>query len=450
MFSTVMSFARGPSGWSAAAVVLTGVGVWGFGPADQPPAEIPVVRLALPAGQGPTLPATRLDDGPRGADLDRPGAVSLTFAEPLPVRDVLLLLFRGTPVSIVFEPAVTGEFVGELSELSLRQALEAVLFPSGMDYSVAGRVIRVFPRRTETRLFELSRPDVTRSWRRTVRSSTGPGDAAPVTELSSATEGDFFRELNAGIAALLSQSGRAHVDRKAGLVQVTDFADRLDHVGIYLEAISMRSARQVRLHARVLEVVLTDGVPLDWMAIAARSGIRPGTGAGIMVDDFAALLRAIASHGSVRVIAAPHFLAMNNEPAVMRIGSHHAAFGPGSAADPSASWDERRGPDDSFTLTVIPQISADGIVQMSVSPAFTAKPGPGDVPAIIETDTTMRVQAGETVVISGFVRDVVDTVPSSGVAGILGREDRRTARKELLILLTPTVVAPASAGTGAQ
>jgi hypothetical protein len=211
---------------------------------DQDRLDIPVVRLEdgpRQAAPGPPLPITRLDDRDRGADLDVARAVSLTFSEPLAVRDVLLMLVRGTPLSIVFDPAATGAFIGELSNLSLRQALEAVLFPTGLDYDVKGGVVRVFQRRAETRLFEVSYLDVRRAWLRRTKSLTGVDPAAPAAELTSMAESDFFGELDAGVRALLSDSGRAHVDRNAGLVQVTDFADRLDRVGIYIEAVTLRA-----------------------------------------------------------------------------------------------------------------------------------------------------------------------------------------------------------------
>ena len=441
---------RSRTGRLAAVLATAGVCLGGAPQARQA-ADIPVVRLdtsgaaPLPAVQ--SLPASRLDDRPRAADLDRPAAVSLTFSQPLALRDLLLLLFRGTPFSLVLDSGVNGTFTGELSELSLRQALEAVLRPAEMDYAIEGTVVRVFPRRMETRLFEVTRLDVTRTWRRAVRSAPAPDAANPSAELSTASDGDFFRELSAGINSLLSSSGRAHVDRKAGLVQVTDFGDRLDRVAVYLEAVAARSTRQVRLNAYVLEVTLASAQALDWRAISARPGVRAGTGAGIKVDDFDALLKAIGSFGTVRVIAAPQMVALNNEPAVMRIGAHHAAFGPSDG-----TGEPRRGDSggEAWTLTIVPQISADGIVQMSVSPTFSSHASGDQGSSLIEADSAMRVRGGETVVISGFLRDVAETVPATGVSGMFGGKDRRVMRTELVILLTPTVVAPGTDRAGAQ
>jgi type II secretory pathway component GspD/PulD (secretin) len=121
---------------------------------------------------------------------------------------------------------------------------------------------------------------------------------------------------------------------------------------------------------------------------------------------------------------------MNNEPAVMRVGSDGAVFeaagqGPAAAAAPPAD----------LTLTIVPQIGADGIVHMSVSPSIAepGRPGRGQG-SIVEADSVMRVRGGDTVVIAGLIR-----------------EDRGAARRELVILITPTVVsAGASPAEGAR
>ena len=63
-------------------------------------------------------------------------------------------------------------------------------------------------------------------------------------------------------AAPRSSSGRYHVNRKASLVQVTDFADRLDLVAAYLDAAHIRVNRQIRIHARVFEVIRADSAPV--------------------------------------------------------------------------------------------------------------------------------------------------------------------------------------------
>ena len=419
--------------------------------------DIPVVRLEgvtdRQSNQPRPLPVTRLDDRQRTADFDGTPTISMTFASPLAVRDVLLLLFRGTPFSVVLDSGVNGSFVGELSGLSLRQGLEAVLFPAGLDYQLKGSVVGVFPRRPATRLYAVSHVDVTRTWQRRVRSVTSADAGYPAAEMSAAVESNFFQRLADGVRTLLSSSGRVHVDRTAGIVQVTDFADRLDQVGVYIETVTLRASRQVRLDAKVLEVTLDHSNSIDWGVLGQRAGLTIGTGAGVKVADFNALLQAIATFGSVHTIASPQFVAMNNEPAYMRIGSEAALF------DQPGAGESGKQPvvTDGFTLSITSQIGADGIVHMSISPTWTERRqdhgGRNDrerPASVVELDTTMRVREGETVVISGLLRETAERVSADGLSGIFGATRQKAGRTELIILLTPTIVTASSPAAGAQ
>jgi type II secretory pathway component GspD/PulD (secretin) len=403
---------------------------------------------------------TQLDE--RTASLDGPRRVSVTFSQPLPITEVLTLLTRGTPFSVVAEASVTGTFIGELKDLTMRQALEAVLFPEGLDYVVEESVIRVFPRRPETRLFEVNYLNIRRSLQRRVQASADIDEADTGTELATSIASDLFADVDAGVQALLSASGRSHVDRKAGLVQVTDFAERLDRVSAYLEAVQVRVNRQVRLDARVFEVTLTEGTGIDWAAVAARAGASlraaaPGVvTAGLRVGDLDVLVKAIAEQGSVRMIAAPQVVAMNNEPAVMRAGTNEVYF---SRARTRGNADDVEGRAMSvaqgLTLTVTPHIGADGIVQLNVAPTWAEKTGQVKSPAgdmvpvlrVSEADTLVRVQEGEAVVISGLLQERTEARMSSGFSGFFGAQQRRTVRVELVVLLSPSLVLPGVIGT---
>ncbi len=464
------------------------LGLWGLVLAVVTMQALPVTRLdglardAAPASrnaqQPPTplgpLPVTQLDERVR-ADLDGPRRISLTISRPMALRDLLLLLVSGTPLSIVTEEQVSGTFVGDLKDLSMRQALEAVLFPRGLDYDVQGTLIRVFARRASTRLFDVNYVNVRRAWQRGVRSAVSadggraglpstslrPGKAgsAGAADLSVMVESDPLDELGRGVQALLSETGRMHVDRAAGLVQVTDFSERLDQIGVYVEAVQLRASRQVRLDARVFEVALRDtaATSIDWKAVAARSAARtqasPGRAAAGLTVDVDALQQAIAEQGTVTMIAAPHIVALNNEPAVMRVGTQSVYFESAStiAQDGSRQRESRSTPLlEGLTLTVTAQIASDGIVQLSVSPSYASRrsqvksPDGGLFPVlrIDEADTLARVRDGETIVLSGFLDDRETTKPNTGLAGLFGAQTHAAVKSELVILLTPTVVAP--------
>ena len=363
----------------------------------------------------PTLPLTQLDERGQAADLDN-RAFSLTFAQPVPIDDLLLLLVRGTGLSVVPDPAIGDTFIGELKNVSVRQALGLILRPLGLDYALDGGVIRVFRRQPETRIFDLDYIATSRIGSTKVGSENGSSAA-----VSSSTKSDLFDELASGVKTLLTDRATFNVDRKAGLLQVTDFPERLDRVSTYLDAVQDRVQRQVQIDARVIEVELSDekATGIDWAAVAAPPGAPAPAGAraaprrsltGLRVTDVGVLLERLAAQGKVAILASPRLLALNNEPSIVRT--------------------------DVLTLSVTPQIGSDSALTLNVAPMLKT-------PAGIESDMLARVADGETLVVSGFTRER-ETRERKNVGisgGWFGRGTVVTrTRLEVVILLTPTIV----------
>lgn len=387
----------------------------------------------------PTLPLTQLDDRRPAADLDN-RTLTLSFAQPVAVKDLLLLIVRGTTLSIVPDPALAGSFIGELRNVTVRQALELVLAPLGFDYRADSGLVRVFPRALTTRIFDVNYIATERAAASKVGGDLGAPGTTASASVSSTTRTDLFADLAKGVQSLLSERATFSVDRTAGLLQVTDFPERLDRVAEYLDAVQDRVHRQVEIDARIVEVELTDetALALDWDALArtvAGAGQDPAMvaraeRAGLRVTDTAAFMTALGSQGKVSVVANPRLLALNNEPAIVRAVVAGAAQPEGTVAAPA----------EGFVMSVTPQISADGIVMLSLSPIVVTRTPATDSAlerrAIHEADTLARVANGETLVISGFVRE--RAVPARG--GWFGRNTAATrARVAVLILLTPRI-----------
>ena len=373
-------------------------------------------------GQLPTLPLTQLDERMLAADLDN-RAFTLTFAQPVPIRDLLLLLVRGTTLSVAPDPGVEGSFIGELKNVSVRQALGLILRPLGLDYAVDGSFVRVFKREPETRIFDLNYVATERIGTSVVGADAGKSAAS----VSSTTKTDVFDDLTKGVRTLLTEHATFNVDRKAGLLQVTDFPERLDRVSVYLDAVQDRVHRQVQIDARVIEVELNDekAPGIDWTALAAqlsgtgtpaqRAVARPSL-TGLRVTDLARLMDLLAAQGHILVVTNARLLSLNNEPSIVRT--------------------------DAVAFSVTAQIASEPVVTLSLSPIVKA-------PTVVEADMLARVADGETLVISGFTRDrelkARRTVGGTG-SGWFGRGTVVTHRRvELIILLTPKIVSGVSA-----
>jgi type II secretory pathway component GspD/PulD (secretin) len=379
------------------------------------------VSAQTPQRPGPPapLPLTQYDEHPSSADLDA-RTFSLAFPQPVPVREALVAFVRGTDLSIVTDPAAAGTFIGDLKNVTVRQALEVVLPPLGLAYDVDGSLIRVFRPEPETRIFDLNYVATERTGTVTV----GTADGAAI---SSTTKSDVFGEVAAGVRALLSEHATVSVDRRAGLLQATDVPERLDRIAVYLEAVQDRVQRQAQIDVRIFEVELNDekATGIDWSAIAAqmdqgggnRTAARSRSQAfgGMRVVDVTRLLTLLEAQGKVAPIASPRLLTLNNEPALVRT--------------------------ESVTFSVTPQISGDAHFTLSLSPVVAR-------PTVAEADMLARVADGETLVLSGLGRDrETRERRAAGISGgWFGRATVVTRHRiELVILLTPRLVRGASA-----
>jgi len=368
----------------------------------------------------PPLPLTQLAERGTSAEIDN-RTFTLIFAQPVPLQDLLLLLVRGTNLSIVPDPQIAGSFLGELKNVTVRQALDSILPPFNLDYRVDGGLIRVVRREPETRIFDVNYVATGRSGTSTVGAAANASSSGSAT-VSSVTDADLFADLTRGVQTLLSAGALFNVDRKAGLVQVTDYPERLARVADYLEAVHDRAHRQVQLDARVLEVEMNEGAAgIDWDGVASRLSPPPSgasaalsrrPAAGLRVSDLSRLMTELAGQGKVTTLGTSRLVSLNNEPSLVR--------------------------SDAVTLSVTPQIASDGMVMLGLSPIVKA-------PSMAESDTLARVADGETLVISGFThaREVRERRNVGIRGGWFGRRTVVTRRTvEVVILLTPRILMP--------
>jgi type II secretory pathway component GspD/PulD (secretin) len=392
--------------------------------AQQPPSQRPAPL--------PTLPLTQLDERVPSPELDN-RTFSLTFAQPVPVGDVLLLLVRGTSLSVVPDPGVNGSFTGELKNVTVRQALNLILPRFGLDFVVDGSFIRVFQRELVTRIFDINYLAVERT------STTAVGEAGSSSARVATTTGnDVFSDIVNGVKALTSERATFNVDRKAGLLQITDLPERLDRVASYLDAVHDRVHREVRIDARVLEIELKDpdARSIDWSALAENAGAQNPAGTpqrrdvppSLRVNDVDRFMTALETQGSVATLARPQLLTLNNEMALVR--ASRSLGSPGAAQQ-------------NLSLGVTPQV-AEGQVMLNVTPIVVQQTS--DQPPVTmvhEADMIARVRDGETIVIAGLTREseTRERRNAGTRGGWFGRSTVVIRKRfQLLILLTPRIL----------
>ncbi len=198
--------------------------------------------------------------------------------------------------------------------------------------------------------------------------------------------------------------------------------------------------------------------------ISSFSAVSPMTqqGAGlyqILGQDYQVTIRAIAQAGNAKVLSRPSILARNNQPATMFVGQSVPVVTSvsynGLNGTPINAYQYR---DVGVILKVTPFITADGLVEMMISPQISSIDPTLKIPVSIGVDApvidersadTVAVTAdGQTVIIGGLMENTkaqTDTkIPVLGDIPLLGnlfkRKQKSDTKTELLIFLTPHIV----------
>ncbi|HEY7772474.1 MAG TPA: pilus (MSHA type) biogenesis protein MshL, partial [Marinagarivorans sp.] len=189
----------------------------------------------------------------------------------------------------------------------------------------------------------------------------------------------------------------------------------------------------------------------------------------VVVNDIFRLLAFLETQGSVQVLSSPRVSTVNNQKAMIRVGTDEF-FVTGVKSNTTASAaTTTTSPEIELTsffsgisLDITPQISADGAVVLHVHPlvstvedqqkVFTIGSDEYDLPLALreirESDSIVRAQSGEVVVLGGLMQET--TVQNDGKRPLLGdipilnmffktKNDRKT-KKELVILMRPVVI----------
>ncbi|KAF3998989.1 secretin N-terminal domain-containing protein [Glaciimonas immobilis] len=340
------------------------------------------------------------------------------------------------------------------------------------------------------------------------------------SKISTTSNNDFWAELKTSLNAIIGdKDGRSVViSPQSGVVVIRAMSDELRNVSTFLKATQLSVDRQVILEAKIIEVSLNDNFQsgVNWAAFAAKGSrtslgyVAPGTtlspsagatltsggnnavtavsgstlgaasaaagslfGLAFQNSNFAALISFLDSQGTVHVLSSPRIATMNNQKAVLKVGTDEFFVTKLTTSQGVSSGNTTSLPVTTVdvhpffsgvSLDVTPQIDAVGNITLHIHPSVSqvttvnkvinlgASGGTLSLPlassAISETDSVVRGQDGRIIAIGGLMRQSSSAdrsqVPGAADVPVLGnlfRSNSRVAQKsELVILLKPTIV----------
>lgn len=205
---------------------------------------------------------------------------------------------------------------------------------------------------------------------------------------------------------------------------------------------------------------------LDTVSASAFGGIF---GIAVQASHFTALIELLKRQGDVRTLSNPRISTVNNQKAIIKVGQDEffvtevstttVTGGAGSTSSPNITLTPFFS---GIALDVTPQISRDNQIILHIHPSVSqvndqekrvtlngsVQVLPLALSTIRESDSIVRAQSGQVVVIGGLMQDRKSELdartPILGDIPLLGKlfqqEKDDTTKSELVILLRPIVV----------
>ncbi|MFZ2161700.1 MAG: secretin N-terminal domain-containing protein [Sideroxyarcus sp.] len=352
--------------------------------------------------------------------------------------------------------------------------------------------------------------------------STTTGTSRDSSKVTMSSNTDFWDELSKALKAIVGEEkGRSVViSPMSGVIVIRAMPDELKNVSAYLKASQIAIERQVILEAKIVEVQLNDSFQsgVNWAAFrnGANSSLTVGQGSAgsslsagpasaltnsvlnstpgstlapvastslptgaiagtlfglaFQTSNFAALLNFLESQGNVHVLSSPRIATLNNQKAVLKVGTDEFFVTEVSGGTQSTTTVAGTAPTvkvqpffSGIMLDVTPRIDENNEIILHVHPAVSTVSTvnktidlgsnggtvaniynlPLASSSISETDSIVRARDGQIVAIGGLMRQA-EVNDESGLPMLpkmlFGQTSKRTEKRELIILLKPTVV----------
>ena len=356
-------------------------------------------------------------------------------------------------LNVVTSPNISGKVTINLENITVRQALDAILTINGLAYAERAGIVYVSP---------------------------GDKDMVDIQN-----EVVFLKYLSASEAQnlmrkLSSSKGDIKINEIANSLIVSDFPANIEKIKALLEKVDL-APQQVLIEAKIVDITSND---LAALGVTYNADYTPNKGGlfdrqtkfeesldatlsmpeqsssltggqfvlnGLTLKNLAmsATIDALVKEGKANLMASPSIAVLNGQEARIVIGERYPYKE--RTQTTSGTTETTKFVDIGTTLRVTPQINQDGYITMRIHPEVSSLAAALDAgPRITtrEADTTVRVKEGETLIIGGLINQSKENshekIPFLGDIPLIGaffsRSEKNDEQKELAVFITPKIL----------
>jgi MSHA biogenesis protein MshL len=447
-------------------------------------------------------------------------------ADGLPLNQFLMGLVDGTPYNILVDPELTQPITLQLKNVTIDEVLGVLEQTQDIDVRHQGNIYYIGGSKVQTAVYPLDYLNLKRKGKSQTQVSSGQIQASNtaqggqsgnrqgggtgasgqnVTTLNSSkieteSETNLWQEVQTALEVIAAQDENSFVkvSPQTGIVLVRARPMIQRQVAEYLGVAQANLGRQVMLEAKILEVRLNDSFQagVDWSKVQTNgtgniialgqlgqvldvpAEANPINGAFNLLyqsdpndpnaDPFSAAINLLEQQGDVQVLSSPRISTINNQKAVIKVGTDEFYVTDVSTTTTSGISSTTT-PDVTLTpffsgiaLDVMPQVSASGEIILHVHPSVsevidqTKNIQIGDqdlslplaLSSIRESDSIVKLKSGQVVVIGGLMQNQivknesgVPVLSSIPLVGNLFKQQRdKVVKSELVLLLKASLV----------
>jgi MSHA biogenesis protein MshL len=424
------------------------------------------------------------------------------------VNAFLMGLVKDTDYNMLINPKISGSITLDLKNVTVEDVLEALHDTYGYQFRRTLYGYEVLPPGLETRVFNLHYLNMSRSGQSSISVSSGQisdkvlgggststsstsstgryKQSTPSSSINTSERTDFWKNLTVVLTLMVGEQGgrQVIVNPQSGMILVKASAQELEEVASYLDSLQATMTRQVIIEAKILEVTLSKDFQsgIDWKLLGLdQEGVSTSANLGrqfsnifkLNIHDgshFKFIMNLLSTQGNVQVLSSPYISTLNNQKAVMKVGTDEFFITNISNTTTSTSGVGNQNTQNvDFTpffsgiaLDVTPEIDTKGDVILHIHPMisqvtdqkkkYTINDQAQEVPLALsdirESDTVVKAKNGQVIVIGGLMgnktSEITDSTPGPDKIPFVGSAFRNTkqssVRSELVILLKPIVV----------